>query len=149
VLAFVARDCTPDAVAGLDVAAADPREGAPGDLPPASASRAVLGANRLAVVAGAFAFLAVRSAVVEADETGDGGGSRNVVAMSSISGRSIGMLLINVATCRHANTRSATWPGLSTRPARETRICISAGLIDGTGVGGSVIGASVPLATIP
>src|SRR6185312_3348566 len=45
------------------------------------------------------------------------------------------------ATCRQASTRSATWPGFSIKPARETRICISAGLIVGVGFAGS---AAIP-----
>ena len=65
-----------------------------------------------------------------------GGGSRNARAMSSASGRSCGMAAISPATCRHASTRSATWPGFSTSPARESRSCISPGLIVGTDMAG-------------
>src|SRR5581483_1180552 len=65
-----------------------------------------------------------------------GGVSRKLLAISSANGRSWGMDAIRPATCRHASTRSAICPGFSTRPDREISICISAGLIVGTGVAG-------------
>jgi hypothetical protein len=69
---------------------------------------------------------------------GAGGGTRNINAMSSTIGRFGGRLAIKPATCRQASTKSATCPGLSTSPVRDTRICISAGLIIGTCLAGGI-----------
>ena len=63
-------------------------------------------------------------------EAGGPAGTRS--AISSANGRSRGMLAISPATCRQASTRSATWPGLSASPARDSRSCISPGLSGGT-----------------
>ena len=65
------------------------------------------------------------------------GGSLKLNAMSSANGRPCGIAAINPAICRQASTRSAICPGFNTNPDREIRICISAGLIVGTGLAGS------------
>ena len=84
----------------------------------------------------ALGFAAVRAGCTDT-AVPEGGGSRNVQAMSSASGRSCGMAAISPATCRQASTRSATWPGFSTSPVRESRSCISPGLIAGTDMAGA------------